>query len=354
MNRALYTLLILVLLAGATTLATAGNPDRQGEAGAPELNMLPYARLAGFSGMNTSTVSGVEAMRLNVAGLSRIQQTEFNASQGIYLQGTGINMSAFGFAQKVGENGTLGVSIMALSFGDLQVTTVGQPEGTGATFSPTFFNVGLGYSHLFENKISVGILFRAISQRISDLSAQSFAVDAGVQYVTGDQDNFKFGISLRNIGAPMRFTGEGLSFSTEIPFEGQGYGLAVNQRSADFELQSALNLGGSYDFYLGEKNRLTILANFTSNSFSLDQIGAAAEFSFNEMVSLRGGYKYSIGLTDPNAPDAPIYTGISGGISIDVPVGRDEVKNGFGIDYAYRTTKLFNGTHNIGIRLAIN
>ena len=354
MNRALYTLLILVLLAGATTVATAGNPDRQGEAGASELNMLPYARLAGLSGMTTSTVSGVEAMRLNIAGLSRIQKTEFTVGQGIYLQGTEINMSAFGFAQKVGKNGTLGASVMALNFGDLPVTTVGQPEGTGATFSPTFFNVGIGYSHLFENKISVGILFRGISQRISDLSAQTFAVDAGVQYVTGDRDNFKFGISLRNIGAPMRFDGEGLSFSTEIPFEGQGYGLAVNQRSADFELQSALNIGGSYDFYLGDKSRLTIIGNFTSNSFSLDQLGGGVEFSFNQIVTLRGGYQYSIGLEDLNAVDAPIYTGVSGGISIDVPVGREATKNGFGIDYAYRASRLFGGTHNIGVRLAIN
>ena len=39
------------------------------------------------------------------------------------------------------------------------------------------------------------------------------AVDAGIQYVTGPNDNIHFGISLRNIGTPMRYSGEGLSFT---------------------------------------------------------------------------------------------------------------------------------------------
>ena len=32
-----------------------------------------------------------------------------------------------------------------------------------------------------------------------------WAIDAGVQYVSGEKDNFKLGISLRNIGSPMQF-----------------------------------------------------------------------------------------------------------------------------------------------------
>ena len=34
-----------------------------------------------------------------------------------------IGFVAFGFAQKVGKNGTLGISLMALDFGDIPVTT---------------------------------------------------------------------------------------------------------------------------------------------------------------------------------------------------------------------------------------
>jgi len=355
MKRPIYFLTILAFLCLGVSSTFAGNPDRQGEAGAPELLMIPYARLAGLHAMSTAHITGVEAMRLNVAGVGRINKTEFVASYGIYLQGTGVNMNAFGFAQKIGKNGALGVSLMAMDFGDIPVTTVGQPEGTGATFSPSFFNLGVGYSHVFDNKISVGILFRSVSERISDLSASSFAIDAGVQYVTGENDNFKFGISLRNIGAPMRFEGEGLSFSTQIPFEGAGYSLAVDQRPQRYELQSVLNIGASYDIILGNPtNRLTILANFASNSFSQDQIGGGLEFRFNDMFFVRGGYRYDFGVAAENA-QPPLYSGPCGGVSIEVPVGKDtdeKKASRFGVDYAYRATNIFDGSHNIGVRLS--
>ena len=54
----------------------AGNPDRQGEAGANELLFNPWARSAGLHSMNTASIMGVEAMRLNIAGLARVPGTE--------------------------------------------------------------------------------------------------------------------------------------------------------------------------------------------------------------------------------------------------------------------------------------
>ena len=205
MNKILTFFLSLAMIVIAADTAQAGNPDRQGEAGAYELLMNPWARSSGLHTLNTGMISGVEAMRLNVAGLSRAVGTEIIASNAIYLQGTDITMNAFGFSSSIGNGSTIGVSLMALDFGEIRETTTNQPEGTGATFSPSFFNIGIGYSHIFENKVSVGIAFRGVSERIANAAASTFAIDAGVQYVTGDNDNFKFGISLRNIGAPMRF-----------------------------------------------------------------------------------------------------------------------------------------------------
>jgi hypothetical protein len=350
MNRIIYA---FVLVCFTAVWSFAGNPDRQGEAGAPELLMNPYAQSAGLHTMNTSTVGGVEAMRLNVAGLARVEGTEFVASYGIYLEGVGINMSAFGFARSIGENGTIGVSVMTLDFGDIPITTTDQPEGTGATFSPTFLNIGAGYAHSFD-KVSVGILFRGVSERIFNLSVGGVAIDAGVQYVSGARDNFRLGISLRNIGGRLQFEGEGLSQPSSIPFGSGTYDLTTETRAQGFELQSVLNIGGSYDFYFGEKTRLTMLGNFTSNAFSLDQAGIGAEFSFNEMLMLRGAYKYELG-SDPDDPtEAPLYSGPSAGVSIIVPTNKEkEDSPRFGIDYGYRLTRLFGGTHNIGVRLAL-
>lgn len=350
MKRFLQLTYILSLLVFCTTIVRAGNPDRQGEAGAYELLMNPWARSAGLHTLSTSFITGVEALQLNVAGLSRINKTEILAGHSIYLQGTDIRTNAFGLAQRIGKNGTFGISLMALDFGDIRVTTTDQPEGTGATFSPSFFNLGLSYAHMFENKVSVGITVRAVSEAIADVSAFGFAIDAGVQYVTGEQDNFKFGISLRNIGSRMTFGGEGLSTQGPSPNNG-GYDLTYEQRAASFELPSTLNIGLSYDFLMGENHRLTAVGNFTANSFSRDEIGAGLEYSLNDNFMLRGAYRYELGIE--NEIEASIYSGLSAGASLEVPLSRDKKNTRFGIDYAYRQTRLWNGTHNFSVRIAI-
>lgn len=329
----------------------AGNPDRQGESGAAELLMNPWARSAGFHSMNTANVYGVEAMRLNIAGLSRINQTDIYVSHALYLRGTDISMNAFGLSQKVGENGAIGISLMALDLGDIPVTTANQPGGTGATFSPNLFHLGLGYSHTFENKVSVGVLFRAISESTQELNAFGFALDAGVQYVAGDQEEFKFGISLRNIGSPMGYSGQGLSVPAENPDSDIPYDLTFSQRSEDFELPSVLNIGAAYDINIGTMNRVTLIGNFTANSFSQDQLGAGLEYSLNDLFQIRGAYKYEVG--SENVETAPLYSGLSLGASLAAPLSKEDKNRLFGIDYAYRQTRLFDGTHNISVRISL-
>ncbi len=340
---------LFIYLAVLTPLL-GGNPDRQGEAGAYELLMNPWARSAGLHTMPTSMIKGVEALRLNVAGLSRINKTEVLVSHAIYLDGTDIGMNALGIGQRVGQNGAFGLSIMALDFGDILVTTTDQPEGTGATFSPSFFNIGLAYAHTFENKVSVGVTVRGISESTADVSAFGFALDAGVQYVSGAEDNFKFGISLRNVGSRMSFGGEGLSVGAPSP-NGGSYELTFDQRTSGFELPSVLNIGMSYDFILLEKHRVTPLANFTANSFSRDQIGGGMEYSFDDLFMLRAGYKVELGSQFDF--EKSIYSGLSFGASVDFPVSGSNKNTRVGIDYAYRQTRLWNGTHNFSLRFSI-
>ncbi len=353
MTKYIYFILSFALICTLTEPVQAGNPDRQGEAGAFELLMMPWARSAGLHSMNTANVSGVDALRLNIAGAARINKTQVNLSHAKYLEGSGIDINAFGLSQRVGENGAIAFSVMALDFGDIPVTTANQPEGTGATFSPRFINIGVGYSHVFENKISVGILFRGISEGVADLKASTFAVDAGVQYVTGEDDNFKLGISLRNVGGTLRFQGEGIVRSVEIPTGGSSFNLAIEERTADFELQSQLNIGASYDFLFSNAHRLTLVGNFTSNAFSQDQFGAGLEYSLKDIFILRGAYRYEVGSSNLN--EAPLYSGLAGGFSLQLPMNKEAKDEGlFGtqvsIDYAYRASKILGGTHNIGLR----
>lgn len=329
----------------------AGNPDRQGEAGAGELLFNPWARSAGLHTMGTASIKGVEAMRLNIAGLSRINTTELLLSSTRLFVGTDMKLNAFGFAQKIGENSAFGVSLTSVDFGEIPITTTLQPEGTGATYSPNFFHLGLGYSYTYANKISVGILVRGVSESLSNVSAFGIALDAGVQYVSGEKDNFKLGISLRNVGSPMKFGGEGLSYEVDSPGTNGEYKITFESRSEDFELPSVLNIGISYDYYMADDLiMLRGVANFTSNSFSRDQIGAGVELFFKDIVALRAGYKMELGTILQD--ERNVYSGAAAGISLLLPMSNDSERK-IGIDYAYRTTDPFRGTHNFSVRLSL-
>ncbi|MGY8955228.1 MAG: PorV/PorQ family protein, partial [Flavobacteriales bacterium] len=190
----------------------AGNEQRAGQAGASELLINPWARSSGWAGANIAGIRGVESMFSNVAGLAFTQKTELVFSSTSWLQINGFNdavsnISSFGFAQKVGESGVFGLSIMNMSFGDIEITTVENPDGGIGVYSPSFMNIALSYSKIFSNNIYGGMTVKMISEQISNLGANGIALDAGIQYVTGVKDNFKFGISLKNVGPRLSFTG---------------------------------------------------------------------------------------------------------------------------------------------------
>jgi hypothetical protein len=339
---------IMILIFGSVQ---AGNPDRQGQAGASELLMNPWGRSAGLHSMSTSSAMGVEAMRINIAGLSRIRNIEIGVGHSRLFSGSGMNLISGALGFKMGKSGALGFEFVSLDFGQIPVTTVNQPGGTGGFFSPSFVQLAAGYSYTYANKISVGILARLVNEGIQDVTATGIAIDAGVQYVSGPKDNFKLGISLRNVGSPMEFGGEGLSVKNPNtdPAGGVIYELTYDARAASFELPSMLNMGVSYDFYFGDKNFLRSLVNFTSNAFSRDQIGAGLEFSFQDLVTFRAAYKHDIGNTSLETRN--IYSGFSAGASFETPLTKGGPNN-LGIDYAYRTTNPFKGTHNFTLRFS--
>lgn len=347
MKKIIYIFHICLMM---STALWAGNPDRQGESGAGQLLLNPWAGSAGLHTMSTSFVSGVEAMRINPAGLVRINKTEVGIGSAAYLQGADIRMSSLGIAQKMGNGSAFGLSLMSMGFGDVLVTTndLPDPDPDGPTFDINFLNIGLSFAHVFENKVSVGVTLRGVSESTSEINSFGFAIDAGVQYVTGEQDNFKFGIALRNVGSRMSFTGQGLATAAPAP-DGDTYDLTLAQRSAGFELPSMLNIGASYDFLMAGKHRLTVLGNFTANSFSRDQIGGGVEYALKEMFMLRAGYKAEV---DVETGQESVYDGLSGGASIAVPFSKENKDSRIIVDYAYRSTRVWDGTHNFGLRLA--
>jgi hypothetical protein len=298
-----------------------------------------------------ASVNGVEATFLNVAGLAFTRKTDITFSNNQYLVGTGIQINALGLGQRVGENGVLGLTVSNMRFGDIMITETDLPEGGIGNFSPTFTNIGLSYAKGFSNSIYAGLTARLVTEAIYNVKAQGVAFDAGIRYVTGEKDNVRFGITLRNVGPPMRYRGDGLSIDGTISTgSGNTSSLNVDMRSEKFELPSMVNVGFAYDFNFSEKSKLTANLQFTSNSFTRDQFAFGAEYSFNNRFILRGGYQYEANITSDDERTTA-FTGPAGGFTVQIPAGKGGSL--LGIDYSYRVTNPFAGVHSIGLHIDI-
>ena len=342
--------LIAVLSAGT---ATAGNDDRRGTAGASELLINPWARSAGWGGVNTSCAQGVEASFTNVAGLAFLSKTEVIYSNTQWFSGYGASINAFGFGQRISDADVLGVAIMGVGFGDIPITTVESPEqGANGTYSPSLFNVNVMYAHMFSTSIHGGVNIKVISESTDNVSAMGVAIDAGIQYVTGDDNEFKFGVSLKNIGPALSFSGDGLARTLT---DWGDVSKTVEERSQAFEMPTCLNIGLSYDFlFEAYDQRLTLAGNFTSNAFMKDNFIVGAEYSLLNMFQVRAGFVYQNDIfSDVNRTSA--LTGPTAGATLKVPLSKqkgDKPVPTVGIDYSYRSAAPFKGSHSIGVVLS--
>ncbi|MBK8339585.1 MAG: PorV/PorQ family protein [Flavobacteriales bacterium] len=344
---------MLGLTLGVLTLATvpvqAGNPDRAGSAGAAQLLINPWARSAGWGLANSAALRGVEGMFGNVAGLAHTRRTEVVFTTSRWLEGSGVKINSIGLGQKLGETGALGISVMTMAFGDIPVTTVDQPDGGLGTFRTTQSNFAIAYAKGFSNSIYGGLLVRVVSESIADARTTGFCFDAGINYVTGERDQIRFGIALKNVGPAMRYAGDGMAVQGVLVAGSDQ--ITLEQRSQRFELPSMLTIGGAYDFKLGERHGLTAALSFNSNSFTRDQFVGGLEYGFRRIVHLRVGYMYEEDITNREEA-ATVFTGLSGGLSLDMPFGKEKLST-IGLDYAYRATNPWSGVHQIGVRISL-
>ena len=390
-----YKSLIICVLVALISVSTsysvlAGNRDRSGQAGASHLLIDPWARTNGMANAGIAEVRGLESVYSNVAGLSFVKKTDFAFNRTQYLVGSncGININAIGFAQHLGKAkdfGTLGISFSSMGFGQVQVTTVAQPEGGLGNFKPSLTTIGIHYAKSFNHFIKGGVSLKIINESIADLHATGLAIDAGVQYVAGKFENFKIGVTLKNIGLPMSYKGDGMSFRGRI--NNTGVEQTLNVRSAEFEMPSLLAIGVSYDFlwFGGEyanmskedraaegltrdeaQHRLTLAASFTANSYSRDIFAVGMEYGFMRYFMIRAGYSLenitSKKETNENGEQElaavlfnsdSFFLGPSVGATVAIPLSKTNVGQNIYIDYAYRFTNKWRGNHLIGIKVSL-
>lgn len=341
-KRFIQALVIMILVSSLSVDTFAGGGKRNGTSAAQELLLPVTARGMALSGAYLAGLDGIDAMFYNPAGFG-VTDNSADAlfSYMNYIADIGFTVAAVGV--KFEGFGALGFSVRSLDFGDIPVTTTANPYGTGATFSPTYVTVGMTYANALTDRIRVGVNVNIITEQIVNTSATGFAFDAGIQYNgVGGIEGLKFGMALKNLGPAVDFDGPDL-LRTAVENDALRGNQFYKIDAAAFELPSQLEIGIAYEAKFTDQYKGLFATTFQNNNFAHDEYRFAGEFSYENMLFLRGGYTY---VTEAQGNEDEYLFGPSFGAGVVIQGGL-----AITVDYAYRTARFFNANHMVTVKL---
>jgi opacity protein-like surface antigen len=336
-------LLTVSLIFAVSLMVYAGDPARKGTTGAEQLLIPVGAKSIATSGAFLSSISGLESIYYNPAGLSQTQGSEAMFSYMSYI--ADINISYFAIGTSLGDFGSFAFSVKTFDFGDIPVTTFDAPDGDGTTYSPAFLTAGLTYSKVITDRVGIGINAKIISESILDVSATAFALDFGVQYRF--PNNLSVGAAVKNIGTNMVYKGSNLQVRTGIPGSQPGSGTGVYEVVAEeFQIPSYFELSTAYQHNINEENSILLGTTFRNNNVMEDQLKFGLEYGFSNTFFVRGGYDLLL----ENASDNTFGFTFGAGLNYNFADGM-----GLAFDYAYREVKDFpTPNHVFTVKLALD
>lgn len=320
------------------------NNKKTGTAAAVELLIPVGGRGLAMSGANIATTTGIDAMYWNPAGLARMGNTaQGMVSSMAYIADINVNYGAV--AIQFGNFGTIGINVKALSFGDIPLTTVDDPEGiAGRSFSPSFITVGGTYARQFTDAITAGINLKLISENLGRVSGSGFAVDIGLQYdgVAGFE-GVKLGVALKNMGPEVKFDGTGLlrkATARDARRPEQYY----QSLGASWQLPTSVEIGLAYAQTMGEQLGYNFSSSYTANSLFLDSYKLGGEVTYN-IGTLELAGRGGIDMLNAGPDDEQIF-GPTFGFGILFETQALDIT----VDYAFRTVDYFNNNNMFSLK----
>jgi len=283
------TLIAVLVFLFASSIVSAQEFKKTATAGFVFLEVPSTSRHAalGESGLALADENS-SAMFNNPAGLGFTQyQSSFSASYAPWL--ADIKNYSSGFAVKT-DAGVFGVGLVLFDYGSMPRTLVAQDKqvfDVAGTFDAKSLAVGATYSKMLTDQFSFGATLKYVNERIDVYSASNVVLDAGVLYYTG-LGSLRLAAAMQNFGANAKFIND------------------------EFKMPAVFKLGLAGEV-IGDavsEHRLTLMVEARHPNDSNEKLNAGAEYSWNNSIAVRGGYKffydeesYSIGLgIDPQLP----------------------------------------------------
>lgn len=288
--------LILLLSVGANAQEFVPNVSKRGTSAAPFLSISQGARAAGMGSAFVAVADDPSAIFWNPAGLTKIQGGSALIERTNWI--AGINYNFLAVSYNLGNYGSVGLSFVSSDVGDMNVTTISDPEGTGETFTVSDMAVSIAYAINLTENFSIGFNPKFIQQTIWRMSATAFAIDMGVQYIT-PFDGIVLAMSISNFGTKMKLDGNSslVLYDPDPNSTGNNGMIPAYLQTDAWELPLNFRVGLSYAAVKTDMHKFVVALDAAHPSDDYESVNVGGEYTFNDMLFIRGGYK-SLFLTD--------------------------------------------------------
>lgn len=248
-----------------------------------------------------------------------------------------INYNSGAAAVKIGELGVIGLSIIAMDYGDFYGTVrAANDKGyveTG-TFSPTAFAAGIAFSKKVSDKFSYGVHLRYSKQNLGEayISTGSSFEDSTFSLSTVEYD---LGVLSLDVGAFYDFLYKGITFGITL----QNISPEIKYEVQKFPLPFAIGFGATVEptqIFLEENSNHRIIISVESRharDFNA-RVKYGGEYRFVDRFIVRAGYQDNYDERDWTA-----------GIGIKQNFAGHTVR----VDYAIESFGLFGNRHFMSI-----
>lgn len=318
---------------------TGDNFTKAGSTGGLLLKMPVGARAIAMGGAFSGMADDISAIYWNPAGVALFQDNLAGFEYAQLFGGIGHGFVAA--STPLSKQYNLAGSISFLSTGNIPVTTILAQDGNGASFQASDICLGLTLGGNLTEKFSFGITGKYIHSGLYDLSASGIAFDVGTLYRT-DFYGMTFGLAISNLGTPENFTGASLGAHTSHvdPSTGQVIVDSVvgTMPSNSYSLPLLFRAGVAIDL-LGQVagikgQKLMFSTDFVTLSDNPEKVMMGAEYWWEDIIALRGGFQFLSDQYD-----------FSAGVGLKYETGTFHGT----IDYAFSHTKDLGSINRIGI-----
>ena len=328
---------LIIFLLSATYLASQ---SKIGTTAAPFLNIGVGPRAVSMGGAFIGTADDVTSLYWNPAGASRSDRNDAMFAYTTWF--ADINYSWTGAMVKLGDAGTIGLSITYLDYGDIEITTLAEQDGTGQYFSAYDMTMGLTYAYNLTDRFSLGGTVKYVQQTIWNTSASAFAMDLGVLFHS-DIYGLRIAATITNFGTDMQLDGSDLLIQHDIDPNNYGNNdqILATLQTGEYPLPLTFRIGLAMDVLNNEENRVTIAADALHPTDNDESLNVGAEYMFNNLIAFRVGYK---SLLLENSEE-----GFTAGVGLNYSFTPDFAVR---VDYAYQNFGVLDYTqqYSIGIK----